>query len=325
MKQYLQIIEDGDTLSEDQAEQALNLIMTGNADESEVAALLSGMAKRGESESEIIGMLRGMRSQMVKIDLGNDLLDTCGTGGDGLSTFNISTTVALICAALGVKVAKHGNRAASSKSGSADVLEALGVPIELSGGDAKEYFNEHNFVFLFARTYHPAMKHVASVRKELGIRTIFNFLGPLANPAGVTRQIVGVSNPEKAKSIGNALMALGAEHVLVIFSEDGMDEASIATPTSVLDFKLGHMEEFTVQPRQIFSLADIAGGEPEENAQLIKNLAIGNVHAAVKEAVILNAGLALYTADDVSSYQQGIEKVEEFLNSGEFDNYLQKL
>ncbi len=198
MEKVLRAIQQGETLTQQQAEAAMDTMMSGKADPIQAGALLMALATRGETADEVIGMLRSMRKHMTTIDLEVPVLDTCGTGGDGMNTFNISTAVALVCAALGVAVAKHGNRAASSKCGSADILEALTIPIELTGDAAKKYFSNNNFVFLYARKYHAAMKHLAPIRKALGVRTIINFLGPLSNPAQAKHQLVGVSDPLKA-------------------------------------------------------------------------------------------------------------------------------
>ena len=325
MKHYLEIIQLGDELTQDQAEAVMDIMMSGEADDVQMAALLMGLSVRGETTNEIVGMLRSMRKHMETIDLGDNLVDTCGTGGDGHNTFNISTAAALVCASMGVQVAKHGNRAASSQCGSADFLEALGVPLEMTPEEAQQYFTDHNFVFLYARQYHPAMKHVAGIRKQIGIRTIFNFLGPLCNPAQAKRQIIGVSDPGKANVLGQALIELGSERVLVVYSDDGLDEASPAAGTTVVDFTAQGSKRFRIEPKGNHSLDDIKGGLPQDNVAIMEALANGKGTAAQIEVVAMNAGLALLAAGAVDTYEEGRAKAEEVLRSHKLVRYMHSL
>ena len=325
IKHYLESIQQGEVLTSEQSEQVMDAIMEGTVSDVQIAALLMGLATRGETKDEIVGMLRSMRNHMQTVDLAPNVVDTCGTGGDGHNTFNISTAAALVCAAMGVPVAKHGNRAASSQCGSADLLEAVGIPLETDAVVAKRYFEQHNFVFLYARSYHPAMKHVAAVRKELGVRTIFNFLGPLCNPAGTKRQLIGVSDSTKARVLGEALMELGSERVLVVYSDDGVDEASIAAGSTVLQFTSEEVTEFRVEPPAGYTLADIKGRDPQYNATLLIDLAEGTATPAITQVVAMNAGLALLAAGQVDAYHAGYDQAMQLLQSGELAAYLNSL
>lgn len=329
MKSYLQMIQHGEELTVEQATLVMDILISGEADPMQASALLMGLSTRGETTDEVLGMLYSLRNHMKTIELpvqgDSPLLDTCGTGGDGQGTFNISTAAALVCAALGVPVVKHGNRAASSQCGSADVLEALKIPIELEGKAAQDYFVENNFVFLFAPTFHPAMKHLAPVRSALGIRTIVNYLGPLANPAGATHQLVGVSDPLKAEMLGQVLIESGSEHVVMVYSDDGLDEASVAASSTVLDMTPDGTQRFRIEPRHPFSLDAIKGGSSQVNANIITQLAKGEASAAVIEAVTMNAGLALLAADVVETYEDGRQQAEQLLRTHKLSQFINQL
>lgn len=329
MKHYLQLIQHGEELTSEQATAAMDMLISGKVDSIQAGAFLMGLSTRGETTEEVLGMLHSLRAHMKSIGLPvhneSPLLDTCGTGGDGRGTFNISTAVALVCAALGVPVAKHGNRAASSQCGSADVLEALKIPITLQGKTAQKYFSKNNFVFLFAPTFHPAMKHLAPIRSALGIRTIVNYLGPLANPAGATHQLVGVSDPFKAEMLGQVLIESGSEHVVMVYSDDGLDEASVAASSTVLDMTAEGTHRFRIEPRDTFSLEAIQGGSPKKNAEIITQLANGEASAAVIEAVTMNAGLALLAADVVETYEAGRQQAEQLLRTQKLSQFINQL
>ena len=250
--------------------------MEGRVTDIQTAAFLVGLRAKGETVPELIGLARTMRAFAEHVEVeGADLLDTAGTGG-GPSTFNVSTGAALVAAGAGCLVAKHGNRSATSRSGSADVLEALGVRIELDAAAVGRCIREVGFGFMFAPRHHAAYKHVVPARMELGVRTIFNFLGPLTNPAGATRQLVGISDRRYQETIAEALLGLGCEHGLVVSAEDGLDELSISDTTRVIEVSAGSTEEWFVQPGEYglepASLADIAGGEPDENAAAIRDV-----------------------------------------------------
>lgn len=268
---------------------------------SSIAALLDGQLSFEDAKAYIVELsdqpvmvdllvelATALRQRMVKIDLGKPVLDTCGTGGDGLKTFNISTAVALECARRGIPVAKHGNVAATSVSGSADVLQHLGIPIDLTGQAALDFFHQRNFIFLFAKLYHPAMKHLAPIRQAIGRRTIFNLLGPLCNPAGAQYQLLGVSDPALAPVLGEALMRLGSKHVVVVHSSDGLDEASIAAPSQVYDFRPGKMTESTIAPETVYALSDIQVTSVAASVDLILHPT-----PAVQAVIDLNVQLAL--------------------------------
>jgi len=309
----------GDHLTSDHAAAVLAEIMGGRTSEVQTAAFLISLRAKGETVPELVGLARTMRSlaDSVQIDRA-DLVDTAGTGG-GPSTFNISTAAALVAAAAGCAVAKHGNRSNTSRSGSADVLEALGVSIELGPDEVATCIAELGFGFMFAPRHHAAMKNVVPVRKELGVRTIFNFLGPLTNPAGATRQLLGVSDRRYQETIAEALVGLGAESALVVSAEDGVDELSISARTRVIEVKEGATEEWFTEPGQ-FGLAEapleaIAGGEPQDNAAVIRSVFEGGEGAA-RDVILLNAGAAIYVGGQADDLEAGVERAREAIESG---------
>lgn len=277
---------------------SITALLDGRLNFDEAKATILELSNRPVTVDLLLELTQALRQRMIRIDLGKPTLDTCGTGGDGLKTFNLSTATALQCAKLGVPVAKHGNVAATSLSGSADVLQQLGIPIDLTSQAALDYFNKHNFIFLFAKLYHPAMKHVAPVRKALGVRTILNILGPLCNPAGAVYQLLGVSDEQIARPMGETLIELGSKHVVVVHSQDGLDEVSIAAPTQVYDFRKNFFRTFTIKPKTYYPLSSIQVQSVEESVQLI-------VHPtpAAQSAIDLNVRLALYAADVTDHYE----------------------
>ncbi len=285
-------------------------LLDGQLEFSEAKAYVEALSAQPVTTELLVELAQALRARMVSIDLGTGLLDTCGTGGDGLKTFNVSTAAALVCAELGINVAKHGNVAATSISGSADVLQYLGIPIDLSGQAAVDYFRQHHFLFLFAKLYHPAMKSVAPIRKAIGKRTIFNYLGPLCNPAGAEYQLLGVSDPAIAIPMGEALIQLGSKHVVIVHSQDGLDEVSIAAPTQAYDFRPGQLEQFMITPAVTFPLTEIMVDSIAQSADYIQRR---NELPAVRQAIAMNAGLALYAADQTPSYQAGYTKVYDHL------------
>ncbi len=271
---------------------SIQQLLDGQLDAETATDLVLELSEPPITKERLLSLAVAMRTRMQTIDLGVQVLDTCGTGGDGLKTFNISTAVALQCAKLGVPVAKHGNVAATSVSGSADVLQHLGVPIDLTGEAAVDYFKQHNFIFLFAKLYHPAMKFVAPIRQAIGTKTIFNYLGPLCNPAGAQYQLLGVSDEQLAQPMGEALLELGSQHVVIVHSEDGLDEASIAAPTHVYDFRPDSQHQFTIKPEHTYPLSAIQVASVEESAALITHPT-----PAAQAAIDLNLKLALYAAN----------------------------
>ena len=307
-------------LSENEAYDAMNEIMKGEGTDSQIGAFLVGLRMKGEKIEEITGCARAMRDSAIPVKLKSDfVIDTCGTGGDGGKTFNISTAVAIIAAAGGVKVAKHGNGAVSSKSGSADVLVELGFNIEMESDKAAKCIDEKGMAFLFAQKYHHAMKNVAGTRKLLGIRTIFNILGPLTNPGFVKGQILGVYNKKLTNTLANVLMNLGCERALVVCGEDGLDEITITTFTHVSEIKNGEVLDYIVNPEEFgISLAaqeEIKGGSAKENAKVIVDILKGK-RGPKRDVVIINSAAALYVGNVCKSIKDGIKISEEIIDSG---------
>jgi anthranilate phosphoribosyltransferase len=318
----------GTHLTADHTSAALAEIMEGRVSEVQTAAFLISLRAKGETVSELVGLARTMRQLAAHVEIEEpDLLDTAGTGG-GPTTFNISTTAALIAAGAGCKVAKHGNRSATSKSGSADVLEALGVDIELSPAEVATCIDEIGFGFMFAPKHHKAMAHVVPVRKELAVRTIFNFLGPLTNPAGATAHLLGVSDRSYQEIIADALLQLGCARALVVSADDGIDELSLASRTRVIEVADGGTEEWFVEPEDLglesAPLEAIPGGEPAENAAVVRAVLEGEVLPA-RDVSVLNAGAAIYVAGGAPDLPGGLAKATEAIDSGAAREVLARL
>ena len=325
MDEHLQTIADGDPLSRPEAEAVMTEMMNGSARDEHIAALLMGLRTRGETLDELVGFTKTMREFAVSVDTDDPhAIDLCGTGGDGASTFNISTTASLVAAGAGVTVAKHGNRSVSSKSGSADVLEALGVQIDLEKEGVEHCLTEVGIAFLFAPFFHPAMRHVMPVRKSLGVRTFFNILGPLCNPAGVTRQIVGAFNTQTAQTMARILAQLDADHVITLHSEDGMDEVSVSAATTLFEYDASAQnpvprsrevspEEYDVERSPASTLA---GGTARENATILRNILSGDDRSPRRDVVVLNAAYALHVSDQFSDIDACLEAAEESIDSG---------
>jgi len=310
-------------LTEAEAESAFGEIMEGRATPVQIAALLVAIRVRGAAPVEVAGGVRALRRAMVSVPVADQaqVVDTCGTGGGTLTTFNISTAAALVASAAGVRVAKHGNRSFTSKCGSADVLEALGVRLDLPPEREAEILEEVGIVFMFAPLHHPAMRHVGPVRRELGMPTIMNVLGPLTNPAGARRQVVGVADPSLLGLIAEALAVLGHERALVVHGEPGMDELSPLGPTRVVELSAGRVEERVFDPRRElgwpeFSAAELAGGSQQENAETVAAVLRGERGGAARAAVALNAGAAIYVADRTPTLREGVESAERALDLG---------
>lgn len=320
----------GETLDAAAAEAAFDRFMSGEATQAEMAALLAALRMRGATPAEVAGGVRALRKAMIPLALDDDrIVDTCGTGGGTLTTFNISTAASIVAAAGGVRIAKHGNRSFTSKCGSADVLEMLGVPIELSPDDEKRMFEETGFVFMFAPAHHPAMRHVGSVRAALGVTTIMNLLGPLANPAGVRRQVVGVAHPDLQRLVADALLELGHERALVVHGRPGMDELSPLGPTRVFQVEDGVLSEFEISPADFgwpdYDPDELAGGEPEENAERVQRVIVGGEAGAGRAAVVLNAAAAFWAAGTVDTFAAGVAAAERSIDSGAAKSQLQSL
>jgi anthranilate phosphoribosyltransferase len=313
----------GTSLSEAESRAAFGAVMSGEATSAQVSALLVGLRVKGETSEEVAGAADALRGAMVHLaaDRPDELVDTCGTGGGAISTFNISTAAALLAAGLGVRIAKHGNRSFTSQCGSADVLEALGVPIEVSVQVMERALREVGIVFMFAPLMHPAMRHVGPVRRELGIQTVMNIVGPLANPAGAGRQVVGVADARRVPLIAGALRALGVEHALVVHGEPGMDEISPLGTTHVVELRGHEMREWTIEPaRYGFPTGDAAeliGGPPAENAAAVLAVLDGTAPATATAAVVLNAAAALCVAPGgASDFGDAIAAARAGLKSG---------
>ena len=318
----------GSHLTADHTSAVLEEIMGGRASPVQTGAFLVALRSKGETVAELVGLARTMRSLAAHVEVDRaDLVDTAGTGG-GPTTFNVSTAAALVAAAAGCFVAKHGNRSSTSKSGSADLLEALGVRIDLEPDQVAACIDEVGFGFMFAPAHHPAMKHVMPVRKQLAVRTVFNFLGPLTNPAGASRQLLGVSDRAYQETIAEALLGLGTEHALVVSGEDGMDELSIETNTRVIEIADGKTEEWFAEPAELgfklAELADVAGGTPEENAAVVNSVFAGEVGAS-RDLVLLNAGATIFVGGKAVDLAAGIKLAAETIDSGAAADLLRRL
>ncbi|TXK81404.1 anthranilate phosphoribosyltransferase [Paenibacillus sp. N3.4] len=319
----------GNHLSREEARTVMTQIMEGAATQAQIGSLLTALSMKGETLEEITGFAETMRSKAVQVHVGQEnLLDTCGTGGDGAETFNISTTAAIVAAAGGIRVAKHGNRAMSSKSGSADVLEALGVNITLNGDQAAKCLEKAGICFMFAQAYHQSMKHVAAPRRELGFRTVFNLLGPLTNPAGADRQVLGVFDSSKTELIAQSLQALGLKRALVVASEDGLDEFSISASTKVSELRLDAINTYFITPDDLglraHSIKDVAGGDAILNAEIIRHIFAGE-KGPYRDIVLANAAACFYVTGHVGTLQQGVKFAADVIDSGRAEQKLNDL
>lgn len=313
-------LASGHQIDENETLQVANEIMEGAATPSQIASFITALRIRGEQIHNITAFAKVMREKMTKVECCDSVvLDTCGTGGDEMGTFNISTATALISAGAGIKVAKHGNKSVSSKCGSADVFEALGVNIKASRDVSEKCLNEIGICFLFAPLYHPAMKFAIEPRREIGIRTIFNILGPLSNPAKANCQLLGVFKEELTDTLAAVLRDLGSKHALVVHGADGLDELSTTTTTKVTELKDGVLESYTIDPLQFgiakSSLQDLAGGDAQHNAQMLLNVLKG-AKGPTTYAVLLNAGAAIYIGGKAASILEGIDVARAVIYSG---------
>lgn len=318
-------------LSYDEAYAVMNEIMSGDTSQVQNAAFLSALSTksaRAETTDEIAGCAAAMRDHATQVDTGMDIFEIVGTGGDNAQSFNISTTSALVCAACGMKVAKHGNRAASSKCGTADCLEALGVNIDQSPEKCIELLNEVGMCFFFAQKYHASMKYVGPIRKELGFRTVFNILGPLTNPASPTMQLLGVYDEYLVEPLAQVLISLGVKRGMVVFGKDKLDEISLSSPTKICEFKEGWFKSYTITPEEFgFSTcekSDLAGGEPAENASITRAILAGD-KGPKRDAVLMNAGASLYIGGKANSMKEGIALAADLIDSGKAAVTLDKL
>jgi len=326
LKPFLSRVVGGQDLTTDEAHQAMAIIMDGKAGDVQIAGFLVALRAKGERADELIGFARVMRDRVLRLPHDEqELIDTCGTGGDGMGTLNVSTAAALVAAAGGARVAKHGNRSVSSRCGSADILERWGVRIDLTPESAALCLASHGITFLFAPRYHPAMKHAAGPRREMGIRTVFNLLGPMTNPAGVRRQVLGVFDRRWTEPLAQTLQALGSQHVLVVASHDGLDEISPAAPTQITELQQNEIRTYQVEPSEFDlnpqDLRSIAGGDADANAARLGAVLRGEADDAVT-AIALNAGAALYVSGRSETLADGVIAARDILAT---DDAWQKL
>ncbi len=329
IKEALKKLAEGINLSEKEAQGVMLQIMQGSTSESQIAAYLMGLRMKGETVEEITGSVKAMREMALHIHVGDPfVVDTCGTGGDGANTFNISTAAAFVVAGGGMTVAKHGNRSVSSKSGSADVLSALGINIDLSPARVEACVNEVGIGFLFAPLYHGAMKHCAKPRGDMGIRTMMNILGPLSNPAGATIQVLGVYDQALTEKLAQVLIRLGTQHCFVLHGKDGLDEITLTDFTYVSEGKAGRVSSYHISP-QDFGLEkvnpkELTGGTPQQNADIIEDLLKGRRNAK-REIVLANAAPAFVATGKAKTLKEGYEQAEKVLDSGAAHEKLEKL
>lgn len=315
-------------LSSDEAGALFAKLLEGNIDPLQISALLSALRTKGETTDELIGAVRAMREKMLRVEAPANAIDTCGTGGDAKGTFNISTTVAIVVAACDVPVAKHGNRSVSSKSGSADVLEALGVKLDLNAEQLSACINETGLCFMMAPLFHPAMKEVAQIRRTLGIRTIFNLLGPLLNPASTKRQLIGIFDKNWLLPMSEALHRLGTERAWVVHGADGLDELTVTGESHICELHDGTISQKTITPESVglarHSMESLHGGDAQTNANALKALLEGT-KSAYRDAVVLNAGAALVIANKTDTLSDGVTLAQNAIDSGKASQTLQNL
>lgn len=327
IKEAILKVVNGNDLNAKEAYGAMDEIMSGEASEVQMSAYLTALSMKGETIEEITASTKAMRAHCVKLLNDEEVLEIVGTGGDGSNTFNISTTSSIVISAAGVPVAKHGNRSASSKCGAADVLEALGVNIYIEPEKSLKILKEINLCFLFAQNYHLAMKFVAGVRKELSIRTIFNILGPLTNPAGATMQVLGVYDESLVKPLCEVLKNVGVKSALSVYGQDGLDEISVSDKTSVCELRDGRLKCYEIAPEDFemerCSKEDLVGGNPRENAEIILSILNGQ-KGPKRNAVVLNSAAALYVAGKADSIEDGVRLASEIIDSGRAKKQLEK-
>ncbi|MDO7905068.1 anthranilate phosphoribosyltransferase [Paenibacillus sp. JX-17] len=320
---------EGQGLTQEEARSIMEIIMSGGASSAQIGGLLTALRIKGETVEEITGFAEAMRSHSSRVEADQrQLLDTCGTGGSGIHKFNISTVSAIIAASAGVRVAKHGNRSATSKAGSADVLEALGVNILLSGPQARQCLEDIGICFLFAQIYHPSMKYAAAPRRELGVRTVFNMLGPLTNPAGADSQLLGLYDRSKTDTIAEVLNRLGSKRALVVSSHEGLDEISISGPTRISELQDGQVSTYEIDPEALglrsCDLSSILGGDAIENAAIIRRVLQGE-KGPYRDVVLANAGACIYVAGAAGSLTDGVKAAAEAIDSGKAQGKLDQL
>ena len=327
IKEAIYEIVNGNDLSYEMAEQVMDEIMSGEASQIHMGAFLTGLRMKGETIDEITACAAGMRKHCTRLLHDMDVLEIVGTGGDEVGPFNISTISSMVVSAAGIPVAKHGNRSVSSKCGAADVLEALGADITISPAKSTKILDEIGFCFLFAQTYHTAMRFVAPVRKELGIRTIFNILGPLANPAGANYELLGVYDEKLVEPLAQVLLKLGVKRAIVVHGQDGLDEITLSAPTTCCELRDGTLKSYVLEPEQVglkkCSLNELIGGDPEENAAIAMSILNGE-KGPKRDAVVLNSAACIYMVRDGITLEDAVKEAEEILDSGKARVQLEK-
>lgn len=333
VRQAIATVVAGQTLDTGEATAAMDAIMGGGVTGAQIGALVTALRMRGETVEEIAGFATAMRAHALHVEIDHDagpLVDTCGTGGDAAGTFNISTTAAFVIAGAGVRVAKHGNRAVTSKCGSADLLEGLGVAIDLAPGAVARCIDEAGIGFMYAPSFHPAMRFVGPARREVGVRTVFNILGPLTNPAGARHQLIGVGHPDIAGKLARALASLGSEHAVLVHAEEGMDELGLAGPSHVTEFAAGNGEIWTysLTPEEVglrrADAAELQGGTVVENMEITLRILEGE-DGARRDVILLNAGAGIYAANAAESIREGVSLAAAAIDSGRAAIALERL
>jgi len=328
IKEAISALISGRSLAADEAAQVMEEIMQGEATPAQFGAFVTALRLKGETVDEIVGLARTMRARAIPVVTDGLVVDTCGTGGDGSHTFNISTTAAFVAAGAGLKVAKHGNRAMSSQCGSADVLEALGVKIDLNAEQVQRCLQEVGIGFMFAPAFHPAMKYAAAPRRELGIRTVFNILGPLTNPAGAKAQVLGVADESLVEKMALVLQHLGCHHALVVHGEDGLDEVTISGKTHFCELKGNRIENYTISPEDlglpIAGSDSLKGGSAQENAELLRNILAG-APGPQRDVVLMNTAAVLLAGDKVETLREGVGLAQKTIDSGQALSKLEQL
>ena len=328
IKEAIYQLINGNDLTYEQAKEVMEEMMTGAATQAQMGGFLTALRMQGETIDEITAFATVMREKGIKIEPKREVIDIVGTGGDEVGTFNISTTSAFVVAAGGVPVAKHGNRSVSSKSGAADVLERLGANLNLTPEQNEKVLNACDVCFLFAQKYHSSMKYAAPVRKELGVRTVFNILGPLSNPAAATMQLLGVYDKKLAKPLAQVLSNLGVTRGVAVCGEDGLDEITLTGETDVHEIRFGEITSYSITPEQFglrrCALQELIGGTSEENAQIARDILTGKEKGPKRDIVVMNAGMSLYLGKDGISLEEGIQMAQDILDSGKAYEKLQE-
>ena len=320
IKEAIATLVSGRSLTVDEAASVMEEIMAGEVTPAQFGAFVTALRLKGETVDEIVGLARTMRAKAIPVTIAEPVVDTCGTGGDGSHTFNISTAAAFVAAGAGLKVAKHGNRAMSSQCGSADGLEALGVKIDLNAEQVQRCLQEVGIGFMFAPVFHPAMKYASAPRREIGIRTVFNILGPLTNPAGAKAQVLGVADGLLVEKLALVLQSLGCQHALVVHGEDGLDEITVTEKTRVCELKSGRIKSYSISPEDFglsrASLDSLKGGSADENAALLRRILAGAT-GPQRDVVLMNAAAVLLAGEKARTLQQGISLAKEVIDSGQ--------